>query len=134
MPMPGGERPVKPARPRALRAARINGNRDWLIYIECRYEGVILYPSQQRFTLAQLETPAATNPLWQMLWQNILRKQALVAPGEPPYRPQIRFLVRQDGMRAFHSADSLLETLRIPRAWQALNWNDDAAAIMEEGR
>jgi hypothetical protein len=123
----------KPApKPRALRPARIGGSRDWTIFIECRYDGLILYPSRQQFTQAELDQAPAVNPMLQALAKMIQRRQALVRPGEPPYRPQVRFLVRQDGMRCFHAANPLVEALGVPRTWQALGWTDDVMAIISE--
>src|SRR5581483_12116173 len=41
-------RPIEP------RPARLRGSRDWNIYIECRSDRVVLYPSRESFALAAL--------------------------------------------------------------------------------
>ena len=42
------------------------------------------------------------------------RRQATVRPGDPLYRPQIRFLVRPNGLRTYYLAYPLLESLQVP--------------------
>ena len=44
----------------------------------------------------------------------IARRQATVRPGEPPYRPMIRFRVLPDGLRTYHLAYPALEALHVP--------------------
>jgi hypothetical protein len=46
--------------------------------------------------------------------QLIDRRQATVRPGDPPYRPMIRFRVRPDGLRAYYMAYPALEGLHVP--------------------
>src|SRR5262249_19657972 len=120
--LPGGERP-EPARP--PRPVRLIGNRDWVIAVECRPDGVVLRSTGQKFALAALGGQAADNPLRQALQQQITRRQATVRPGEPPYRPQARLLVYPDGLRTYYLACSLLEQLGIPLTRQ--NVDADAA-------
>jgi hypothetical protein len=43
----------------------------------------------------------------------ITRRQATVRPGEPPYRPQVRFLIYPDGLRTYFLAFPALEPLGI---------------------
>jgi hypothetical protein len=50
----------------------------------------------------------------------IVRRQATVRPGEPPYRPYIRFQIRPDGLRSYYLAYPVLENLGIPMARQDL--------------
>lgn len=104
------DRPARPvARPGILR-----GNRDWVISIECRGDGVLLNPTRLPFKMASLEQGPANNPLLQMVRQMIDRRQASVYPGEPPYRPLIHFVVQPDGLRAYYTAYPILEQLNIP--------------------
>ena len=42
------------------------------------------------------------------------RRQAGVRPGEPPYRPQVRFLIYPDGLRTYFLTFPALEPLGIP--------------------
>ena len=49
------------------------------------------------------------------------RRQASVRPGEPPYRPLLRFQVHPDGLRGYYFAYPLLERLRIPMSRENLD-------------
>jgi hypothetical protein len=96
---------------------RILGNRDWLIYIECDADGVVVKQGNQRFTLQALSaTGGGEHPLVQSVRQMIARRQATIRAGEPPYRPMLRFQVRPDGLRAYYLAYPLLEALQVPMA------------------
>jgi hypothetical protein len=90
-------------------------NRDWTIAIECTADAVVVPPGGQRIALTAL-TPEnrADNVLLQTVRQMIERRQMMVRPGEPPYRPIIRFLVQPDGLRAYYLAYPALESLQVP--------------------
>jgi hypothetical protein len=91
------------------------GNRDWVIPIECTNDGVVLKPAGQKFPLTSLTTTNdGDSPLLLAVQRLIARRQASVRAGDPPYRPQIRFLVRSDGLRTYHLAYPTLEPLQIP--------------------
>ncbi len=98
-----------PARPRPI---RLIGNRDWIIPIECRADGVVLRNAGQKFTTTSL-TGGAENPLLLTLRQTIARRQATVRPGEPPYRPQLRFLIYPDGLKTYYTALSAVDPLGV---------------------
>jgi hypothetical protein len=120
-----------PRKPATLRPARLNGDRDFLIYAECRDDGVVLYPSQRVYPLADLIRGGALgNPLVQAVQQMIDRRQALVAEGAPPYRPQICFLVHPEGERTYHAAYPALEALPVPKTRRNLVPEDDVLAIV----
>jgi hypothetical protein len=128
---PGGSLlPTPERRPPPLRPARLTGDRDWLIFIECTEDGVILYPSRLSVPLSVLNHAAATNPLQQAVQQMIDRRQATVRPGELPFRPQIRFLVRPENMRSFHIAYPSLNSVQAPMTVQNLQPKDDVLSIM----
>jgi hypothetical protein len=94
---------------------RILGNRDWLIYVECSAQGVVLKHGNQKFSLESLAVPTkGEHTLVQTVREIIARRQATVGPGEPPYRPMLRFLVNPDGLRAYYLAYPLLDVLRLP--------------------
>jgi len=94
---------------------RILGNRDWLIYLECNGEGVVLKQGNQKFSVAALSAPTkGDHPLVQAVRQIVDRRQATVRPGEPPYRPLLRFQIQPDGLRAYYLAYPLLDSLRLP--------------------
>lgn len=94
---------------------RLIGNRDWVIPIECTRDGVVLKPAGQKFPLTSLTTTIEQdNPLLQAVTHLIARRQASVRAGDPPYRPQVRFLVRPDALRTYYQAYPTLEPLHIP--------------------
>ena len=59
----------------------------------------------------------------------IARRQALLRPGEPPYRPEIRFLMRPENLGTFHVAYPALDPLPVPKRRQNLDPDDDVDAI-----
>jgi hypothetical protein len=91
---------------------RLIGNRDWVIPVECRADAVVLRNAGQKFAASSL-TAAADNPLLQSLRQTITRRQATVRSGEPPYRPQVRFLIYPDGLRTYYLALSAVDPLGV---------------------
>jgi hypothetical protein len=104
----------KPTEP-PNRPFRLVGNRDWVIPIECVSDGVVLRSVGQKFTLASLKpVQGAETALVQAVRQVIARRQATVRPGDPPYRPQLRFLIHPEGLRTYHLAYPTLEGLKIP--------------------
>jgi hypothetical protein len=108
--------PEKPS-PRAAppRPPRLIGNRDWVIPVECRADGVVVRNLGQKIPLASLSVPAGTeSPLLQAVKQMIARRQASVRSGEPPYRPQVRFMIYPDGLRTYFLTFPSLEPLGIP--------------------
>jgi hypothetical protein len=108
------ERGAKPA-PAPPRPIRLLGNRDWVIPIECHADGAVLRGGGQKYPLSAL---TADGPLPQALRQMIARRQAGVRPGEPPYRPQVRFLIYPDGLRTYDLTFPLLQPLGIPMTRQ----------------
>jgi hypothetical protein len=120
-----------PRKPVALRPARLTGDRDYCIYIECREDSVVLYPAQRIFPLTVLtRSNAAGNPLAQSVQMMIDRRQASVPTGAPPYRPQVCFLVRPDSVRAYHTAYPALDQLTVPKIRHNLDTEDDVLAIV----
>jgi hypothetical protein len=92
-------------------------NRDWVIPVECQADSALLIPGRVRFSATALAPTSGTvHPLAQAVQQLIARRQATVAPGDPPYRPRILFQVRPEGLRTYYLAYPLLESLRLPMA------------------
>src|SRR5262249_35922042 len=118
-----------PKRPPGLHPARLNGDRDYLIFIECRPDGVVLYPSQKQFPLTTLK-PGPDNALVRTVQQMIDRKQSGVRPGELPYRPQLRFLVRPESLQTYHLTYPLFNPLPITKTRQNLIPEDDVLSII----
>ncbi len=106
---------TKPPSPPPLPLSRLLGNRDYLIVLECTADAVIVHPGGHAFDTAAL--PGRADPyqdLVQTIQQLIARRQASVQPGEPPYRPLLRFQIHSDGLRSYYRAYPLLEGLRLP--------------------
>src|SRR5262249_49482256 len=76
-----------------LGPAWLHGGREFLIYVECQNDRVIVHPFQRRVAVEALSHSPRHNPLFQTIRAIIARKQATVQPGDKPYRPEIRFLV-----------------------------------------
>ncbi len=106
---PDGEK-RRTAAPRLV----LYGNRDWFIPIECRADGLRIQLTGETFALAVLSTDEGRSALHSAVEQMIARRQASVRPGEPPYRPMVRFRVRSDGLRAYYLAYPALEPLHVP--------------------
>jgi hypothetical protein len=117
-------------RPRTvtLRPARLRGDRDWILFLECRPDSVVLYPPGRSYPMASLGGPE--NLLLTTLQDMIARRQALVRPGDLPYRPHLRFLVRAQSLRTYYQVFPMLEALPIPKSRQNLQPEDDVEAVL----
>jgi len=127
---PPPERSNRPRRPVNLRPLLISGDRDYIIYVECRADGVVIYPARQLVPLSALQNDATGNPLLLTLQQMIDRRQASVRPGDLPYRPQVRFLVRPEHERTYHLAYPTLDRLPAAKTRQTLEPEDDVLSII----
>jgi hypothetical protein len=92
---------------------RLSPNRDWIIRVECKGDGVVLSATGEHFPLIVLG-PQGDQPLVAAVRRMIERKQATVRPGELEYHPQLRFIVHPDGFRSYYSAYPALGLLRLP--------------------
>jgi hypothetical protein len=127
-PQPAPLAKPQPRRSIPLRAARLS-DRDWIIYIECRADSLVVYPSRQQIFVKDLIGDPPNNPLLVAVQQMINRKQATLRPEETPYRPQVRFLLRPENLRTLHAAYPALEALPVPKTRQNLEPEDDPALI-----
>lgn len=101
---------------------RLAPNRDWVIQLECTADAVILPGGVQQVPKNNLgRSNDPNNPLLVAMRQMIQRRQATLRPGEAPYRPHIRFLVRPDGLRTYYLAFPALEALKVPMTRENLN-------------
>jgi hypothetical protein len=116
--------------PASLRPARLSGDRDWIVFVECKKEGVVIYPTQLLVPVSALGRASGSNPLLQSVQQLIDRKQATVRRGDAAYRPEVRFLVHPDAGRTYHLAYPTLDALAAPKTAQTLAPEDDVAAIV----
>jgi hypothetical protein len=120
------EPPKNPIRALPPRPRSVYGNRDWVIGVECRGDAVVLLSTGATLPLATLYQTSGTHPLQEAVRQMIARRQASVRPGEPPYKPQIRFLVRPNGFRTYYLAYPALEGLQVPMSRENLDAEEDA--------
>jgi hypothetical protein len=103
-----------------VRPGRQFADRDWIIFIECRADALVL-PGRQQVPVKSLpRSRDADNPLARAVQQMIDRRQALVPAGEPPYNPRIRFLVAPEGQRTYYLAYPALEGLHLLMSRQNL--------------
>jgi hypothetical protein len=124
----------KSSRPAPPPSFRLNGNRDWLINVECAADAVVLQPTRLRVETAALAPGGrGAEALQQAVQQLIARRQATVRPGEPPYRPMIRFLLRQDGLRTYYVVYPVLGALGLPMTRENLQ-PEEAAPPAVPGR
>ncbi len=96
--------------------------------MECKTEGVVIYPTRLLIPASVLGSASTSNPLLQCVQQLIDRKQATVRRGDIPYRPEVRFLVHPDADRTYHLAYPTLDSLAAPKtALRAPSAEDDVA-------
>jgi hypothetical protein len=128
-PVLGGSRPkgVSP-RPVLMRPARLHGDRP--VFLECRGDAVVLIAAHREFPVASL-TGGPGNALVQAVRQALERLRAAQRPDDGPFRPQIVFLVRPDGVRTYHLVYPLLATLPAAQRRRNLHADDDVYSVME---
>ena len=119
-----------PRRLAAPRAAWVHGGRDWTIFVECRAGDLVLYPSQQTFTLAQATSDSPGNPLVKAIQQMIDRRQSSRRADEPPYHPQVCLLVRPEHVRTFLTVYPALAALPVQKSRRNLDADDDVISIV----
>jgi hypothetical protein len=122
--------PKSPRRPVVPRSAWVHGGRDWTIYLECRSEAVVLYPSERTFALADALRASADNLLIKEIQKMIDRRQSARRPGEAPYHPQLCLLVRPEHIRTYLTLYSALEALPIPKTRRNIDADDDVVGII----
>jgi hypothetical protein len=113
-PLPPSSLGTSAAKANPLPLGRMLGNRDWVLFVECHNDGILLKYGNQKFTLQELSVHSAReHPLTSAVRQIIARRQATVAPGETPYRPILRFQVWPDGLQAYYLSFPLLQDLQV---------------------
>jgi hypothetical protein len=116
-----------PPRGLTLHPGLFINNRDWVIPIECRADAVVVLPGGQTIASAALVAGAGDrNPLRDLVGGMIARRQATVRPGEPPYRPMIRFRVRPEGLRSYYLAYPALERLGVPMSRESIDPDEES--------
>jgi hypothetical protein len=104
-----GKKPL-PASP----LSKLLGNKDFVIIIDCHGDYVTITPGSKTYRWTTADLQATDQALAQAVANLIARRQASVRPGEPPYRPLIRFQVSNEGLRTYYHVYPLLEQLRVP--------------------
>jgi hypothetical protein len=104
-----GKKPL-PASP----LSKLLGNKDFVIIIECHGDHVTITPGSKTYRWTTANLQETDQALAQAVANLIARRQASVRPGEPPYRPLIRFQVSNEGLRTYYHVYPLLEQLRVP--------------------
>jgi hypothetical protein len=95
-----------------IRTGWLNANRDWIIPIDCTAEGVTIRQLGRSIPVQSFsQGEKGSENLQAAIRDMIARRQASVPPGDPPYRPIIRFRVRRDGLRSYYHAYPALEPL-----------------------
>jgi hypothetical protein len=123
--------PRKSKAPIPLKAARLFAERDWILFVECRFEGLILHASRKYYSAEFLMTEKGAAEFLEEIQALIFKKQSTVRPGESLYRPQVRFLVWPDGIRSYHIAYPKLQASNINQTRQNLEQEDSIKDILQ---
>jgi len=123
--------PRKNSTPTPLRAARLFADRDWVIYVECKFEEILVHPNRLIIPTSLLASEEGVKRFVQEIEKIIQRKQSTVRPGEPPYRPEVRFLVWPDGLKPYHLSYPALQLAGIKQKRQNLESEDSIKEIIQ---
>jgi hypothetical protein len=105
----------------------LTGNRDWIIPIECTANALVILQTGQTIAVpSPNQGESADNDLLRSVQKLIARRQASVRPGEPPFRPMIRFRVHADALRTYYLAYPALEALEIPMTRENVAPDDES--------
>ncbi len=107
---------------------------EWNIFIECTSDHVIVYPGGLRIPANSLGGHGnGSQSLLKAIQQMIARRQAVIASSETDAStqpPQIRFLLRPDGLRTYFLAYPELGPLHLPMTRENLDANEDVVRHM----
>jgi hypothetical protein len=105
---------------------------EWNIFIECTSDHVIVYPGGLRVPANSLGGHGnGSQSLLKAIQQMIARRQAVIASSEAVTQaPQIRFLLRPDGLRTCFLAYPELGPLHLPMTRENLDANEDVVRHM----
>lgn len=118
------------AKPIPMRPARISGADETMIFVECRPDIVVVYPSRQQIGIDSLNHTPPHNPLTKAVNQIITQQQARVRAGLAPARFHLRFLVHPGAELSYHRAYPALETVPVPKSRYALMGDDSVPRII----
>lgn len=129
IPLPRVDSGEKPE-PRPLRIGRLEGEREYTIYVECRAKGLVMQPEGLQIPGQDLETEEGAKRFVEMIRRQIDKKYRANREGEPPIRGKLKFLVWGDGVRWFHASFPLVEGLDIVKVRQNLDPEDSIRDIL----
>jgi len=119
-------------KPEPLPVVRRYLRREWNIFVECTADQIIVYPGGERISASALgdHGKAGSRPLLRAVEQMTARRQAVISSLEMPKdnsasTPQIRFLLRPDGLRTYFLAYPELESLHLPMTRENLDADED---------
>jgi hypothetical protein len=121
--------------PSSLPPVRRWVNRDWNIFIECRADGVVLYPGGLAIAAAKLSANGriSERPLPSAVQQLIIRRRTIMgqaSANEPFGPPHVHFLVRPDGLRSYYQAYPQLEGLQLQMTRENLDPDEEITRHM----
>ncbi len=123
--------PRKTKAPAPLRPARLFAERDWVIYVECKFEEILVHPNRLVIPTNLLASDEGIKRFVLEIEKMIQRKQSTVRQGEPPYRPEVRFLVWPDGLRPYHLCYPALQIEGMKQKRQNLEREDSVREILQ---
>jgi hypothetical protein len=113
-----------------LRPASLGNDHDYVIFIECLADRLVIYPSRRRVGIDSLNHSSAFNVLFKTVEQMIARRLSTLQPGEKPPHIQVRYLVHSDGERTLHLAYPVLDSMGIEKVRISLQPEDDVERII----
>jgi chemotaxis protein histidine kinase CheA len=105
------------------RALHREENRDWVLLIECRAEGIVVHPHKTRIGPEHLTGANLDNNLLLQTVRQVLEAQL---KHHPNLRPRLKYAIRPDGLRNYYLASAFLESLKLPFDTEIV---DDAANL-----
>ncbi len=129
IPLPSSGSGEKPE-PRPLRIGRLEGEREYTLFVECRAKGLVLQPEGVVIPGLDLETEEGARRFVELIRRQIDKKTRGNREGEPPSRGKLKFLVWGDGVRWFHASFPLVEGLDIVKVRQNLDPEDSIRDIL----
>lgn len=108
--------PLAKASPRPASLGHLLSNREFLIVIGCKENEAALSGTGLRFATegSPAEQGRSAQALRDSIRNMIARRHASLRPGEPPYRPTIRFQVHPGGLRTYYQIYPPLVDLGVP--------------------
>jgi len=99
---------------------RLIANRDFPVTVQCHADHVEVIPGGYEFDMTDRNADQVDQDLLKSVRKMIERRQAVVRPGETPYRVHIRFQVHPEGLRTYLRTYPLMEQLNLPMSRENL--------------